>query len=211
MNFDPNSLQPLLDQDYRETDDGTGTPRAAVAAVFRTDPDADDGYIADRRAGTELLFIQRATKPTDPWSGQMAFPGGRKEATDPSPQATARRETWEEVGLELDPTNYLGSLTELDGGRANNRRIIVSAHAYWLHGPRPELRPNHEVADVVWVPLADLGDPGRYIDYEYPLTETLFPGIKLDRDGQVIWGLTLRLLSDLFDRINHPFIIDYSG
>lgn len=202
MRFEPMDLQNLLDQDYQESDDGTATPRAAVAAVFRADP---------THRGTELLFIQRATKPTDPWSGQMAFPGGRKEAHDPSPQATAARETSEEVGLELDPASYIGSLTELDGGRANNRRIIVSAHAYWLDGPRPELRPNHEVADVVWVPLADLGDRNRYIDYEYPLTETLFPGIELDQDGQVIWGLTLRLLSDLFARLDHPFIIEYEG
>ena len=199
---DQYSLQELLDQDYREVDDGTSTPRAAVAAVFRPCDDAVD---------TELLFIQRASKPTDPWSGQMAFPGGRKEAIDPSPQATAARETLEEVGLPLDPSGSVGSLTELDGGRANNRRIIVSAHAFWLEGPRPELRPNHEVAEVVWVPLRDLADRDRYIDYEYPLTETTFPGIRLDGAGQVIWGLTLRLLSDLFARLDHPFIIEYSG
>ncbi|MGH1491766.1 MAG: NUDIX hydrolase [Acidimicrobiales bacterium] len=199
---DSAALQRILDQSYTETDDGTATPRAAVASVFRK---SDDGK------GTELLFIQRATKPTDPWSGQMAFPGGRKEAHDPSPQATAARETSEEVSLGLDPESSVGSLSELDGGRANNRRIIVSAHAFWLPGPRPELEPNHEVAETVWVPLRDLGDPDRYIDYRYPLTDTVFPGIQLDREDQVIWGLTLRLLSDLFDRMKHPFIIDYQG
>jgi 8-oxo-dGTP pyrophosphatase MutT (NUDIX family) len=206
MIHDSPTLRALLDQDYAErpavNDDGSPTPRAAVASVFRP---TDDG------SGAELLFIQRATKPTDPWSGQMAFPGGRKEPRDHSPQATAARETWEEVGLELDPATSIGSLSELDGGRANNRRIIVSAHAFWLDGPRPALRPNHEVADTVWVPIRDLGDPGRYIDYRYPLTDSLFPGIQLDADGQVIWGLTLRLLSDLFYRLSHPFIIDYEG
>ncbi len=199
---DPPTLQAILDQDYTEVDDGTATPRAAVASVFRA---SEDG------PGAELLFIQRATKPTDPWSGQMAFPGGRQEPHDPSPQATAARETSEEVGLTLDPAASIGSLSELDGGRANNRRIIVSAHAFWLDGPRPELQPNHEVADTVWVPLRDLGNPDRYIDYRYPLTDSLFPGIQLDKDGQVIWGLTLRLLSDLFDRMKQPFIIDYEG
>ncbi|MGI9594688.1 MAG: NUDIX hydrolase [Acidimicrobiales bacterium] len=201
MKFDPTDLSGLLDQDYRESEDEAETPKAAVAAVFRA---------AEPAIGTELLFIQRATKPTDPWSGQMAFPGGRKEDRDPSPQATAARETSEEVGLQLDPGSYIGSLTELDGGRANNRRIIVSAHAFWLDGPRPRLQPNHEVADALWVPLAHLADTKRYIDYEYPLTESLFPGIMLDRQGQVIWGLTLRLLSDLFARFDHPFIIEHS-
>lgn len=194
-------LHSILDQDYRESEAGPEVPRAAVAAVFRH----------DEPAGTELLFIQRAAHPEDPWSGQMAFPGGRREHDDPTPQDTAARETVEEVGLDLAEARHIGSLTELDGGRANNRRIIVSAHAYWLDGPRPTLTPNYEVADAVWVPLSTLGDPKRYIDYHYPLAGADFPGIRLDRDGQVIWGLTLRFLSDLFARLEQPFIIEYSG
>ncbi len=191
-------LQTVLDQGYREIDDGTDVPRAAVAAVFRPE---------EQGRGSELLFIQRAVKDTDPWSGQMAFPGGRREHDDPTPRATAERETIEEVGLDLGRARFLGSLSELDGGRATDRRVIVSAHAYWLEGARPVLQPNYEVADVVWVPLRTLGDNTRYIVYNYPLADTLFPGIRLDRDGQVIWGLTLRFLSDLFDRLERPFII----
>lgn len=189
-------LHGILDQVYRP-DHSDPAPRAAVAAVFRR---------VDEEAGTELLFIQRATKPSDPWSGQMAFPGGREEPADPSPRHTAARETVEEVGLDLTPARFLGSLSELDGGRANNRRIIVSAHAWWWEGPRPDLSPNHEVAEALWVPLRDLADRDRYIDYLYPQSGMLFPGIQLDRPDQVIWGLTLRLLSDLFDRIDHPFV-----
>lgn len=192
-------LQLILDQDYREEDNPSVAPRAAVAAVFR----------AGETGESELLFIQRATKPTDPWSGQMAFPGGRKEQADQSPQATAMRETSEEVGLDLSPARFLGSLSELDGGRANGRHIIVSAHAYWLDGPAPALSPNHEVADALWVPMSMLGDHGRYIDYFYPAVGSDFPGIQLDQQDQVIWGLTLRLLSDLFKRLRQPFIINY--
>lgn len=195
-------LRALLDQGYREEDNPSPAPRAAVAAVFRAGADADD---------PELLFIQRASKPSDPWSGQMAFPGGRKEQTDASPRATATRETGEEVGLDLTPARYAGALSELDGGRANGRHIIVSAHGFWLPGPRPQLSPNHEVADALWVPLSVLTDRERYIEYHYPPAAMDFPGIQLDRDDQVIWGLTLRLLSDLFARLQQPFIIEYQG
>lgn len=191
-------LAAVLDTDRSEPP-GAAHPRAAVAAVFR-----DAG-----RAGTELLFIQRAARNDDPWSGQMAFPGGRHQDEDPSARATAMRETTEEVGLDLAPARFLGSLSDLDGGRANRRFVAVSAHAFWLDGDRrPDLTPNHEVAETVWVPLQDLADPGRYVDYHYPPAATDFPGIRLDRDGQVIWGLTLRFLSDLFRRLDHPFIID---
>jgi hypothetical protein len=96
----------------------------------------------------------------------------------------------------------------LDGGRTTKRHVNVSAHAFWLDGPRPALTLNHEVADVVWVPMTHLADQARYIDYHYPLAGADFPGIQLDREDQVIWGLTLRFLSDLFRRLDQPFIIN---
>jgi 8-oxo-dGTP pyrophosphatase MutT (NUDIX family) len=171
-------------------------PRAAVASIFRSGDE-----------GTELLFIQRAAKNGDPWSGQMAFPGGRVDPRDAHSFATAERETHEEVGLDLRPAERLGSLGELDGGRANNRLVAVNAHAYWWYDLAPRLTPNHEVAQALWVPLAHLADRGRYIEYIYPATGMPFPGIQLDQQHQVVWGLTLRFLSDLFRRIEVPFII----
>lgn len=175
----------------------TDEPRAAVAAVFGRG--AND---------TELLFIQRATRAGDPWSGHMAFPGGRAEDRDPDSFGTAERETGEEVGLDLSRGHRLGSLRDVDGGRATNRLVTVSGHCYWLAGDRPELTLNAEVAEATWVPLRDLLDRDRYIDYWYPPSQSSFPGIQLDDDGQVIWGLTLRFLADLFRRLDRPFIID---
>lgn len=169
--------------------------RAAVAVVFRPG-----------ERGTELLFIQRATKHTDPWSGQMAFPGGRIEPTDEDSHAAAERETWEEVGLDLSPAERLGSLNDLDGGRGGNNLAAIHAHGYWLPGPAPRLVMNHEVDDVLWVPLAMLADSSRYIDHYYALSDSTWPGIQLDKAGQVVWGLTLRFLSDFFARIETPFI-----
>lgn len=170
--------------------------RAAVAAVFRAGP-----------ADTELLFIQRAEHDRDPWSGHMAFPGGRTDPIDVDSHATAERETLEELGLDLGPAIRLGSLADTSGGRATNNLVAVSAHCYWLHGERPALRLNYEVAAAIWVPLEQLLDPDRYIDYWYPPSRSTFPGIQLDVESQVIWGLTLRFLADLFTRLDRPFII----
>ena len=175
----------------------TSGARAAVAAVFRPGPE-----------GTEVLFIQRAAERTDPWSGQMAFPGGRCEPDDADDAATASRETLEEVGLDLAAAEVVGRLHDVDGGRATNRPITVGAVAYWLDGPRPELIPNYEVADTVWAPLAHLADPGRHIDYEYPARPgDVWPGVVVGNGHQVVWGLTLRLLGDLFGRLGVPFVI----
>mgnify|MGYP006305808619 CR=1 FL=1 len=66
--------------------------RAAVAATMRFDEAGD---------GCELLFILRAKQEGDPWSGHMAFPGGRMEPDDADELAAARREAREEVALDL--------------------------------------------------------------------------------------------------------------
>lgn len=171
-----------------------GMPRAAVASVFR---DGDDG--------TELLFIERAHREGDPWSGQMAMPGGRVDPADPHGRATAERETWEEVGLDLSGAGYLGRLDDLQGGA---RPITVSAHGYWLDGLPPVLEPNHEVADALWVPLWELEHPERAVDYTYRgRPGEVFPGIEI-HGGRVVWGMTWRLLQDLFERLTalrtHP-------
>src|SRR5262245_34151321 len=64
--------------------------RAAVAAILLP---RDDTF--------EILLIRRAERPTDLWSGHMAFPGGRRSPEDRDLLATAVRETEEEVGLDL--------------------------------------------------------------------------------------------------------------
>lgn len=156
---------------------------------------------------TDLLFIQRATVDGDPWSGQMAFPGGRVEAHDVDSFATAERETHEEVGVDLRRARRLGSLADVDGGRGTRRSVVVSGHGYWLPVPPEDVSPNHEVADVLWVPISHLLDRDRYIDYRYPASQGTFPGIQLDNPHQVIWGLTLRFLADLMVRLDRPFII----
>jgi len=69
-----------------------GVRRAAVALIIRLNPET---------AEPEIFFIQRAHYETGPWSGQIAFPGGREEPGDESLVDTAVRETGEETGVEL--------------------------------------------------------------------------------------------------------------
>jgi 8-oxo-dGTP pyrophosphatase MutT (NUDIX family) len=166
---------------------------AAVAVVLCGPPD-----------DVEVLLIERAAKDSDPWSGQMAFPGGKAEPVDTDSRATAIRETREEVGLALHRAQDLGQLLTIDGGRAVNKRFPVAAHVFGLDGVRPALEPNYEVADTVWMPLRHLTEPDRRIDFHYPPAERSFPGVRLDGDSPVLWGLTLRFLTDLAVRLDLP-------
>ena len=169
--------------------------RAAVAVVLSGAADAP-----------QVLFIERAEHEGDPWSGHMAFPGGRVEPDDPSLRYAAERETLEEVGLSLVGARPLGRLDDLEGRHAGRRSgLVISAHVY--HVPDPGiLRPNYEVQQTFWFPLADLHDPERHIDYRHPLVpDERFPGILVGEPGRhVVWGLTYRFLEVFFSVVGRP-------
>ena len=123
-------------RDHRaEVIEDPGAPRAAVAMVFREGPGA-----------TELLFIERAQREGDPWSGHMAFPGGRVEPVDPGTRAAALRETHEEVGLSLYQSEPLGRLDDQRGYRGGQQlSLVISPFLYHLEEEQ-QLRITHEVA-----------------------------------------------------------------
>ncbi|KAI8055698.1 hypothetical protein BDF22DRAFT_599948, partial [Syncephalis plumigaleata] len=74
----------------------------------------------------ELLFIRRTSNPQDPWSGQIAFPGGKRESGE-TDRETAERETKEEVGLDLRSSafTFLGALDEREVTTRFGRRLLL--------------------------------------------------------------------------------------
>jgi len=169
--------------------------RAAVAMILRN----------DRQLGLEILFIQRAINPLDPWSGHMALPGGHVDPDDESIEAAARRETLEEVGLQLSEKMKMGRLSDLSGGRLKFSGLSVSPFVFHYSGPA-ELQLSDEVADAVWVPLDYLSDSANVKPYVYHLDPARrnFPSFQYN--GYTIWGLTYRMLGqflELFD-VNLP-------
>ncbi len=156
---------------------------AAVAMVLAEQPGA----------GLSALFIQRAQHPDDPWSGQMAFPGGRFEPYDRTLVRAAMRETREEVGLTLTEDHLLGRLSDVSGGRLTLHRLAVSPYVFYLPEP-PELRPNYEVANTVWVPMSFLGDPANIQPYVFPLDPEKREFPAWHYEDYTIWGLTYRII-----------------
>ena len=177
----PPVLKPLED----------GVRRAAVAMLLHEDAD-----------GASALFIERARHEGDPWSGHMAFPGGRVDPTDTGPQAAAERETLEEVGVSLEGARLLGRLDDKQGNPRTHSTLVISAFVY--HVPeRPRLAPNHEVAQAFWFPVASLLDSARHVPY--PAHELEFPGICVgDPDRHIVWGLTYSFLESFFASVERP-------
>ena len=116
--------------------------RAAVAAIMR-----------EHEGRPELLFIKRADRQDDPWSGHMAFPGGRKQSTDRSLLHTAERETLEEIGLDLTSgARVVARLPDVMPYSQMPHPLTVTAFLFVQSAPS-ELTLNEEVAAVVWAPL----------------------------------------------------------
>ncbi len=170
--------------------------RAAVAMVLR-----------DAAAGPEVLFIERATKAGDPWSGHMAFPGGRLEEVDADERAAAERETWEEVGLVLDDARLLGRLDDLQGRREGRPAgLVISAWVYHHAQPGPLVPNGDEVASTHWFPVSELHAPDRHVDFEHPaVAGHRFPGVLVgEPERHVVWGLTYRFLEVFFEAVARP-------
>jgi 8-oxo-dGTP pyrophosphatase MutT (NUDIX family) len=161
--------------------------RAAVALIFR----------AGEGGAPELLFIKRAEYPADPWSGQIAFPGGREEAGDASLSDTASRETREETGIDLrNDGTVIGTLDDLRPQTVALPAIIVRPYVVLLKR-EDSLLLSDEVALAFWVPLAALRQAGSWRD-----TSVYARGIQLSarafhHEGHVIWGMTERILAQL--------------
>jgi 8-oxo-dGTP pyrophosphatase MutT (NUDIX family) len=167
--------------------------RAAVAIV-----------LTDNAGPLDLLLIERSRRAGDPWSGHMAFPGGRVDVGDATARAAAERETLEEVGLPLANSEFLGRLDDLPGLPVPSD-FAVSAFVFYARAPGP-LELNHEVRDAFWFPLASLLDRERQIEHPADAeSNRLFPGILVDEPrGRVVWGLTYRFLDRFLSVLGQP-------
>ena len=114
-------------------DDGVSEDALVPAAVLFP--------ILDRADGPSVLLTQR-TEALKHHPGQISFPGGRVEAEDASPQATALREAWEEIGLAPERVDVLGYLPDYRTGTGYRITPVVGRIALPI-----ELRPDpREVA-----------------------------------------------------------------
>jgi 8-oxo-dGTP pyrophosphatase MutT (NUDIX family) len=149
--------------------------------------------VIERHGGLSVLLTRR-TDHLHAHAGQIAFPGGGWEEGDATPEATALRETREEIGLAPERVEILGRLPDYSTVTGYRVRPVVGVvrEAFEL-APDP-----FEVAEVFEVPLAFLLDPANH------RRETM------KRDGRIrhyysmpyrhyyIWGATAGMLMNLY-------------
>lgn len=181
----------------------TDAARTTAADLYEAAPQSRAAVAIVLREVTEqpqVLLIRRAQRAGDPWSGHMAFPGGREEPCDESLLATALRETREELALNLaDSGTLLGRLGDLPA-IARGRRIgmVIAPFVFELTGD-PELTYDpYEVAEAVWAPLDPLLRGARRTTFAAEREGQPVHLPAHDVDGRIVWGLTYRMLENLF-------------
>jgi 8-oxo-dGTP pyrophosphatase MutT (NUDIX family) len=179
---------------------GDALRRAAVALVLRRN-----------LSEAELLVIKRSVSERDHWSGHLALPGGRVEAGDASLRAAAVRETFEEVGINLEAGGeVLGRLGTVEPKSPLVPRISVAPfvavapdeyHVRREGEVTPPLVLSEEVAAVFWVPVSALRSGGRS-----EVFKMVFAGVEREwpaypSEHGPIWGITERILKEFLSLI----------
>ncbi|WP_338599165.1 CoA pyrophosphatase [Sulfolobus tengchongensis] len=139
--------------------------------------ESDAAVVVIIAKGQYILLIKRVSNPKDPWSGQMALPGGHREGNETTLQA-AIRECKEEVGITPNIKSSLGVFSP------NNIKIKVRAYIA-LSEDLIEPRPNpKEIDKVFWIHEKEFikGEDNAFYYNQYR-----------------IWGMTYRILSKLFE------------
>ena len=166
--------------------------RAAVAILIRIGESGEP----------ELFFIQRAEYEGDPWSGHVAFPGGRAEPGDESLVHTAMRETLEETEIDLrEGAELLGALDDLHPRTARLPAVVVRPFVFLVSRvSQPVL--NAEVAGAFWVPLSVLLDRSVWRDTTVRAGDLEISRFAFHHEGYVVWGMTERILSSLLEMVS---------
>jgi 8-oxo-dGTP pyrophosphatase MutT (NUDIX family) len=149
--------------------------------------------VVRREAGLTILFTQRTDHLYD-HAGQISFPGGRAEAHDESPAATALRETFEEIGLPHSRVEVLGTLTEyttVTGYRVTPVVGLVSP-------PLSFSLDAFEVAEAFEVPLAFFLDPGNHQRNTLQYQGRTRHYYAMPYEQRYIWGATAGMLMNLY-------------
>jgi 8-oxo-dGTP diphosphatase len=155
---------------------------AAVAILLREE---GDDY--------ETLLVKRAIVPGDPWSGDMAFPGGKKVTQDKTLRDTVVREVSEETGIDLHSLTYIGALPVIFYSIKSDRDVLPIVY---LYKGRPDIKLNSELTAYRWVHLKELRE-SRTVAKVKEWEGEVF---KLGDD--IVWGLTHRMLDKLLGLID---------
>jgi 8-oxo-dGTP pyrophosphatase MutT (NUDIX family) len=168
-------------------DDGTGREAAAITPAAVLVP------IVAHPDGLTVLFTQRTTH-LKAHAGQVSFPGGRAESSDPTPEFTALREAQEEIGLRDDRVEIVARLPDY----LTRTGFRVTPIVGLLTPPLGLVPDSREVAEIFEVPLAFLLDPRNHQRHTREFQGQTVGYYAMPYGERHIWGATAGMLLNLY-------------
>ena len=158
---------------------GGENANAAVAILFRR----AEGEL-------ELLLVKRAEVPGDPWSGDMAFPGGKRIPQDRNIMHTVVREVREETNIDLEANLFQGKMEIVFSTVRPGYSVLPLV---FLQETEADIKINEELTSYLWASFNKLeGSRDRTM-----IKNLIVPVFRVK--GEVVWGLTYRIIENLLE------------
>lgn len=149
------------------------------------------------RGGSVNVILTKRTEALNNHSGQVAFPGGRIDDDDASPEAAALREAWEEIGLDINEVEIMGRLPDYYTGSGYRVAPVIG---FVREGADFEINPD-EVDYMFEVPLAFLMDVANHTTTSRMWKERERFFYEMPYQEHYIWGVTAGMIRVLYDRV----------
>ena len=142
----------------------------------------------------QVLFAKRAEKSGDPWSGQTALPGGKRNPEDRNLKETAVRETLEETRINLlEGCRFLGAMEPVRSIQKPEMQILPFVV---LLEKEQAIKLNEELTEYFWTPLKELAEHKGTVKFSFGE----YPAYIIE--NYVIWGLTYRIMQNLLSLVS---------
>lgn len=175
----PYTLNRLIQKINNDPDE---TANAAVAILIK-----------EIQEDLKLLIVKRADVEGDPWSGDIAFPGGKRSSEDNNIFETAKRELFEETGIDLQDIEPIGVMPIEHS--IVRRQMKVQPVLFHQKEPQ-EIRLSYELQSYLWASLKELKvtkTQGNVKGWKGPI---------FNYEGEKVWGLTYRMLERIIDLLD---------
>lgn len=184
----------------------SGYPRPTVEAALQADPPLRESAVlilVHPVDGVDHTLLMRRPVYKGVHSGQIGFPGGKKEPGDPSLLATALREFTEETGAPTDGFEVVGQLSRIP---IPPSRTVVTPVVAWSSSLGRLAPDRREVAQLMDIPLHELlrNDILRRKPFTMGLDGAVRMAAYWDVRGEVVWGATAMMIAELRTALGYP-------
>ena len=146
-----------------------------------------------QKDGADHILLIKRSDTLSRHAGQMAFPGGVKDAGDTSILQTALRETHEELGIAGQDIDILGELDPV----MTSLNFMITPFVAAIPHPYIYRASLDEVSEIVEVPVATLLNKANFYVEKREYNSKLIDSYVYDYNGRIIWGATARIVRQL--------------